>query len=72
MQGKSEINLDLHFHSRDTLPMNDATSTHTTLEKTKRKNQHGADYWTARSLMSVLEYDRWENFEAVLEFLALL
>ncbi|MGA9453256.1 MAG: DNA damage-inducible protein D [Verrucomicrobiia bacterium] len=47
--------------------MNDAISTHTTLEKTKKKNQHGADYWTARALMQVLEYDRWENFEAVLE-----
>jgi DNA-damage-inducible protein D len=47
--------------------MNDATTTHVILENTKKTNQHGADYWTARALMPILEYDRWENFEAVLE-----
>jgi DNA-damage-inducible protein D len=47
--------------------MNDAASTHVILEKTKKTTQHGAGYWTARALMQTLEYDRWENFEAVLE-----
>jgi DNA-damage-inducible protein D len=47
--------------------MNDVTSTHATLEKTKRTNQHGTNYWRARELMNALEYDRWENFEAVID-----
>ena len=47
--------------------MNNATSTHRILDKSKKTSQRGADYWTARALMPILEYDRWENFEAVLE-----
>jgi DNA-damage-inducible protein D len=47
--------------------MNDATSTHATLDKHKRTNAHGVNYWRARELMLALEYDRWENFEAVID-----
>jgi DNA-damage-inducible protein D len=47
--------------------MSDDTSTHATLERTKKTNQYGADYWTARALMPILEYDKWGNFEAVIE-----
>lgn len=47
--------------------MNDSNTTCSILENTKKTNQHGADYWTARALMPILEYDRWENFEAALE-----
>jgi DNA-damage-inducible protein D len=46
--------------------MNETTTTHAALEKTKKVNQHGAAYWRARELMIALEYDRWENFEAVI------
>lgn len=46
--------------------MNEAITAHEVLNRAKKTNQAGCDYWTARALMPILEYDRWENFEGVL------
>ena len=46
--------------------MNDASATHNRLETSKQTSQHGIDFWSARTLMTILDYDRWENFEEVM------
>ena len=35
----------------------------TPFEKIKRVTEYGAEYWTARDLMSSLGYDTWRRFE---------
>lgn len=37
------------------------------LDKLRRLNTAGQEYWMARSLQQVLGYERWENFQAVVE-----
>lgn len=36
-------------------------------ESIKHINEYGAEYWSARELMPLLGYQRWENFEKVIE-----
>lgn len=36
-------------------------------EDIKKFDENGIEYWEARELMSVLEYDKWENFEKVIK-----
>jgi len=37
------------------------------LEQRKRLAPNGEDYWMARDIQPILGYDRWENFESVIE-----
>jgi DNA-damage-inducible protein D len=37
------------------------------LEEKKRVAPNGEDYWMARDIQEILGYDRWENFEGVIE-----
>lgn len=37
------------------------------LEQLKRMAPNGEDYWMARDIQPILGYDRWENFEGVIE-----
>lgn len=36
-------------------------------EKIKHKKEDGTEFWSARELAPVLEYDKWENFNKVIE-----
>lgn len=36
-------------------------------EAIKKIDENGVEYWEARELMSLLEYERWENFQRVIE-----
>lgn len=36
-------------------------------ESIRHLNEEGEEYWLARELMSVLEYDKWGNFEKVIK-----
>ncbi len=38
-----------------------------TFEDIKHTNENGVEFWYARELMKVLEYNKWENFEKVIE-----
>jgi DNA-damage-inducible protein D len=35
-------------------------------DQIKKVNEYGQEYWSARELMPVLEYARWENFETAI------
>ena len=37
------------------------------LDSIKQSNSYGADYWSARDLMRILGYARWENFQNAIE-----
>ncbi len=39
----------------------------TAFEAIKHINEYGAEYWTARELMPLLGYTRWENFDKVIQ-----
>jgi len=39
---------------------------HSNFESLKQQDNK-AEYWLARDLLSVLDYSRWEKFEAVIE-----
>lgn len=39
----------------------------TIFEQTKKTTDNGVDYWSARELLEVLEYTRWEKFLNVIE-----
>lgn len=38
-----------------------------TFEDIKHIDENGNEYWYARELQKVLEYNKWENFEKVIE-----
>lgn len=38
-----------------------------TFEAIKHINEYGAEYWSARELMSLLGYSKWQNFESVIQ-----
>ena len=40
--------------------------TNETFESIKHINETGAEYWYARELQKILEYNKWENFEKVI------
>ena len=37
-----------------------------TFEDIKHIDENGIEYWEARELMKMLEYNKWENFEKVI------
>ena len=37
------------------------------LERLKHMAPNGEDYWMARDIQPILGYDKWENFEGVIE-----
>jgi len=39
----------------------------TSLEDLKQINQHGAEYWSARDLQSLLGYTQWRSFEKAIQ-----
>ena len=39
----------------------------TIFESIKHFDENGNEYWYARELQKVLEYNKWENFEKVIE-----
>ncbi|MCY3973500.1 MAG: DNA damage-inducible protein D [Candidatus Dadabacteria bacterium] len=39
---------------------------HKTFEQIRQTTDEGREFWSARDLMPVLEYRKWENFEAVI------
>ena len=38
-----------------------------TFEEFKRTNEHGAEYWSARDLQTLLGYTQWRRFEQAIE-----
>ena len=38
-----------------------------TFENIKQIDENGQEFWYARDLQTILEYDRWENFSKVIE-----
>jgi len=42
-------------------------SPHTNFEQIKKANKSGIQFWEARELMPLLEYEKWSNFEKVIE-----
>ena len=40
--------------------------TNKTFESIKHIDETGAEYWYARELQKILEYNKWENFEKVI------
>lgn len=38
-----------------------------TFEDIKHIDKNEIEYWYARELMKILEYNKWENFEKVIE-----
>jgi DNA-damage-inducible protein D len=44
-------------------PLNQQTS----FEDLRRLNQHGAEYWSARDLQSLLGYSQWRRFEEAIQ-----
>ncbi len=48
--------------------MNEIEKYNTTIfEKIKHIDENGLEYWEARELMKVLEYNKWENFHKVIK-----
>ncbi|HJZ05505.1 DNA damage-inducible protein D [Candidatus Amesbacteria bacterium RIFCSPHIGHO2_01_FULL_48_32] len=43
------------------------SSPHQDFENIKKLDENGIEYWVARELMPLLEYDQWRNFEAVID-----
>ena len=41
--------------------------TENNFEEIKHMNEFGEEYWSARELMKVLEYSKWENFSKVID-----
>lgn len=42
------------------------TYSNKTFEDIKHIDENGIEYWEARELMKMLEYNKWENFEKVI------
>ena len=42
-------------------------SHHPSFEDLKKINPHGAEYWTARELQSLLGYKQWRSFEKAIQ-----
>lgn len=47
--------------------MNSLDSTIKALESKKKLAPNGEDYWMARDIQTILGYDKWDNFEGVIE-----
>lgn len=42
-------------------------STNTTFDEIKRTNEIGQEYWSARELLKILDYNKWDKFLNVIE-----
>lgn len=38
----------------------------TIFEKIKKINQYGQEYWSARELFTILDYQKWDKFQNVI------
>ena len=47
--------------------MNEIISNYDVFDSIKHINELGFEYWEARELMKVLEYNKWENFHKVIK-----
>jgi DNA-damage-inducible protein D len=47
--------------------MDSLNSTAQALEQVKREAPNGEDYWMGRDIQTILGYDKWDNFEGVIE-----
>ena len=48
--------------------MNEIEKYNTTIfESIKHIDENGNEYWLARELMTILEYNKWENFHRVIK-----
>ena len=41
--------------------------TNSTFENIRHIDEYGNEYWFARELMKILEYNKWQNFEKVIK-----
>lgn len=46
--------------------MKKVEKTNKSFENIKHIDESGVEYWYARELMTILEYNKWENFEKVI------
>ena len=46
--------------------MNDLEINNQSFEDIKHVDENGIEFWYARELMTVLKYNKWENFEKVI------
>ncbi|CAG1010658.1 hypothetical protein ANRL4_04239 [Anaerolineae bacterium] len=46
--------------------MSDLETTQTPFERTRQVDEDGVEFWSARDLMPILEYTKWQNFKSVL------
>lgn len=46
--------------------MNNINEDNNFFENNKHVDENGVEYWYARELMTILEYNKWENFEKVI------
>ena len=46
--------------------LNDIDKTNKSFEDIKHIDENGVEFWYARELMKILEYNKWENFEKVI------
>jgi DNA-damage-inducible protein D len=49
------------------MPTQSLSGPHQIFEQVKRLDEYNNEYWTARELMILLGYNRWENFAEVLK-----
>ena len=47
--------------------MNELELTYNTFDKIKHIDEFGREYWSARELMPLLKYSKWENFNSVIK-----
>ena len=47
--------------------MNDLEINYNVFESIRHIDEEGCEYWEARELMPLLEYDKWENFHKVIK-----
>ena len=47
--------------------MNEIMNTNSIFESIKHVDEEGREYWLARDLKDVLEYDKWRNFHKVIK-----
>ena len=46
--------------------MDERTDSNQSFENIKHIDENGIDFWYAREMMKILEYNKWENFEKVI------
>ncbi len=46
--------------------MDERTDSNQSFENIKHIDENGIEFWYAREMMKILEYNKWENFEKVI------